>query len=245
MLTPIEIQGKVFKSGLGYDKKDVDAFMKDVSMYYEKLYKESVELNDKVSVLSEGLQYYKTIEKTLQKALVLAERTAEDTRLSAEKKADAILKQAHVDAKLIVAEAKNELEKVHVKTIQLIQQYDKYKAQFAHLAAMQMDLLNSDAFQIEIANLDTFLNATMENKEAERIHQSEEKVQVESHTEAAATYEESTNFVEKLPDSDDSLLENLIRMEELENETQSELLESEEWSQETQEDPFEFIQDEN
>ncbi len=29
MLTPIEIERKVFKSGIGYEKKDVDLFLKD------------------------------------------------------------------------------------------------------------------------------------------------------------------------------------------------------------------------
>lgn len=72
MLTPIEIQRKVFKSGIGYEKKDVDSFLKEILDDYETIYKENVELTDKVNVLSEGIQYYKSIEKTLQKALVLA-----------------------------------------------------------------------------------------------------------------------------------------------------------------------------
>ena len=66
MLTPIEIERKVFKSGIGYEKKDVDLFLKDILDNYEAIYKENVELNDKINVLSEGIQYYKSIEKTLQ-----------------------------------------------------------------------------------------------------------------------------------------------------------------------------------
>ena len=91
MLTPIELQSKTFKSGgLGYDKKDVDSFMKEVLHGYETLYRENMELSDKISVLNEGIQYYKTIEKTLQKALVLAEKTAEDTRIAALREAKSI-----------------------------------------------------------------------------------------------------------------------------------------------------------
>ena len=73
MLTPIEIQSKSFKSGgLGYDKREVDQFMREVLSGYEVLYRENMELRDKVTALTQGIQYYKTIEKTLQKALVLA-----------------------------------------------------------------------------------------------------------------------------------------------------------------------------
>ena len=86
MLTPVEIQAKTFKSGgLGYDKKDVESFMREVNRSYEILYRENMELKDKVAVLNEGIQYYKSIEKTLQKALVLAEKTAETTKEAANK----------------------------------------------------------------------------------------------------------------------------------------------------------------
>ena len=68
MLTPVEIQNRVFKSGgLGYYKKDVDSFMKEIVDSYELLYREKMELSDKVNVLNDALQNYKTIEKTMQK----------------------------------------------------------------------------------------------------------------------------------------------------------------------------------
>ena len=45
MITPIEIQNKTFKSGgLGYDKRDVDQFMKEVLSGYETIYRENVDL---------------------------------------------------------------------------------------------------------------------------------------------------------------------------------------------------------
>ena len=62
MLTPIEIQSKSFKSGgLGYDKREVDQFMREVLSGYEVLYRENMELRDKVTALTQGIQYYKTI----------------------------------------------------------------------------------------------------------------------------------------------------------------------------------------
>ena len=163
MTTPIEIQSKTFKSGgLGYDKKDVDSFLRDVLKSYETIYRENMELNDKVAVLTEGIQYYKTIEKTLQKALVLAERTAEETKSAAMDKAKAIEREATARAQLIVADAKNELEHIHNQTIQLIQQYEKYKVQFKNLAAAQMELIQSEAFNISLARLDTFVTSDKE-----------------------------------------------------------------------------------
>lgn len=80
MLTPIEIQGKTFKnSGMGYSKADVDSFFSSVSADFEALYKENLSLKEKINNLDASLSHYKEIEKSLQKALVLAETTAEET----------------------------------------------------------------------------------------------------------------------------------------------------------------------
>ena len=166
MITPIEIQSRSFKSGIGYDKKDVDNFLNMLRVDYENMYKEKMELNDKLNVLQEGINYYKTIEKTLQKALVLAEQTAEDTREAAKQQARAIIGEAKGKAQLIVADANNELEQLHRQTLQLIRQYDTYKVQFKHLAAAQCELLESDSFQIHIANLEAFLVQENEQKSA-------------------------------------------------------------------------------
>lgn len=154
MLTPVEIQNRVFKSvGLGYDKKDVDSFMKEIVDSYEMLYREKMELLDKVNVLNDGLQNYKTIERTMQKALVLAQKTAEETKETAYRNAHAIEKEALTKSEIIISDAKRELEMVHQRTVQLLQQYETYKLQFKNLAAAQIELLETESFQINIMEL--------------------------------------------------------------------------------------------
>ena len=156
MLTPVEIQNRVFKSGgLGYDKKDVDSFMKEISDSYELLYREKMELADKVNVLNDALQNYKTIEKTMQKALLLAQKTADETQENALRNAHAIEKEAMTKSEIIVSDAKRELERIHQKTVQLCQQYEKYKLQFKNLAAAQIELLETESFQIHMMDLPT------------------------------------------------------------------------------------------
>ncbi|MBO4782842.1 MAG: DivIVA domain-containing protein [Lachnospiraceae bacterium] len=175
MLTPVEIQAKTFKSGgLGYDKKDVESFMREVNRSYEILYRENMELKDKVAVLNEGIQYYKSIEKTLQKALVLAEKTAETTKEAANKDAKRIEKEAKVKANILLADAKNELETIHKQTIALLQQYEKYKAQFKNLAQAQIDLLETDAFAINIQKLDVFISEETSDKNNEKVYDEKE-----------------------------------------------------------------------
>ena len=154
MLTPVEIQNRVFKSGgLGYDKKDVDAFMREIVESYEMLYREKMELTDRVNVLNDALQNYKTIEKTMQRALLLAQKTADETLETARKNAHVIEKEAMTKAELALNDASKEFERVHQKTVELCQQYERYKVQFKNLAAAQIELLETESFQLHMMEI--------------------------------------------------------------------------------------------
>ncbi len=164
MLTPIELQNKNFKSGgLGYDKKDVDQFFREVHDNYLRLYSENIDLRDKVSALNDALQQYKTMEKTLQRALVLAEKTAEDTKTAAVKNARIIEKEAQTKSQIILADARNELEHIHTQTLDMLKQFEKYKAQFKSLAMAQIEVLESESYSINAARLDAFIHTTKED----------------------------------------------------------------------------------
>lgn len=166
MITPVEIQSKAFKSGIGYDKKDVDGFINEILENYEELYRSNVEMKDKINMLNEGLQHYKNIEASLQKALVLAEKTSEETIRTAELKAQTIEMEAVNKAKAHTADAKHELERVHNQTVALVQQYTKYKAQFTQFLNAQMDLINSDSFRMEASEFAAFTKSAASANDA-------------------------------------------------------------------------------
>lgn len=153
MLTPVEMQNKVLKSGRGYKKKEMDEFLEDVFRDYEQLYKENLELKDKLSVLSDGLQYYKDLEKTLQKTLVVAEKAAEETRTASISKANSIEQKAKAQARYIIEDAKKQAEKIHNQTVALLQQYENYRSQYKQLVAAQLELMESDAFHLHLNNI--------------------------------------------------------------------------------------------
>ncbi|SET38819.1 DivIVA domain-containing protein [[Clostridium] polysaccharolyticum] len=163
MLTPIEIQGITFKTGRGYKKDDVDSFMKALHHDYEIMYKENMELKEKVSALNDGLKYYKNLEKTLQKALVLAEKTSEETKAAAQKHAETTEKEAKLKADKIIYDAKQELGTIEAKIQELLQNFEIYKLQFKQIVTSQMDLLNSNAFDIK--KKEQALSEELEKKE--------------------------------------------------------------------------------
>ena len=58
--------------------------------------------------MSEGIQCYKKMESTLQKALVLAEKTSTETQEAAKTQADSVMSEATAKAEAMTREAKAE-----------------------------------------------------------------------------------------------------------------------------------------
>jgi cell division initiation protein len=213
MLTPIELQGKTFKnSGMGYSKADVDSFFNSLSEDYENLYKENLSMKEKINNLNESLNHYKEIEKSLQKALVLAETTAEETIVGARKNATVIEQEAVLKAQTIVADAKVELERIHAKTVELLQQYDLYKAQYKALASAQLEVLNSDAFNMKQSSLETLDGLEKDASDHANQLQAEPVYQDAPVThEAEATEDPEEDFDETLS-TEDSMIKDFSAM---------------------------------
>ena len=152
MLTPVDIQNKVFKGGIGFDKKDVEAFMHELSSDYEQLYRSNVELNDKVATLNESLQHYKSVEDSMQKALTLSEKTAEETVNAANDKARLITTEAEKKAESILEDAKQELIDTKNEIFRLQQQQKKFKEQFTHVLESQLKMMDGEMIDIDLGD---------------------------------------------------------------------------------------------
>src|SRR5690554_51901 len=100
MLTPLDIQNKEFKKGIrGYKEDEVDEFLDEIMINYEKLFKENAELKDKIENAQQQVEQYKNIENTLKNTLVVAQNTAEEVKSSAQKKSQLIIEEAEIKAK--------------------------------------------------------------------------------------------------------------------------------------------------
>lgn len=154
MLTPVDVQNKVFKGGIGFDKRDVEVFMADLASDYEQLYRSNVELKDKVATLDESLQHYRSIEESMQKALTLSEKTAEETVNAANDKARQINTEAEKKAEALLEDAKNELEETKNEIFRLQQQHAKFKEQFTHILQSQLKMMDGEVIDIDLGDFE-------------------------------------------------------------------------------------------
>lgn len=142
MLTPLDIENKSFKKKpLGYSEIEVEEFLTKVLEDYEKLYKENIELKDKLTTLNEGMQHYKSIEETLQNTLILAQSTGEDIKKNAYAKAENIIKEAENKAAQIIAEANQELAKLNGRYEEMKRNFGAFKARVEALIHAQLDMM--------------------------------------------------------------------------------------------------------
>lgn len=69
----------------GYNVSEVDDFLDELTVEYEKLYKENAELKEKIETNQKDLEHYRSVEHTLQNTLVMAQTTAEDIKKMAQR----------------------------------------------------------------------------------------------------------------------------------------------------------------
>ena len=143
MLTPLDIENKKFSKQMmnGYSVEEVDDFLDQLTIDYEKAYKESTDAKNKVAEMEKSLAHYKTIEDTLQNTLVMAQKTADEVQNVAKQKADQIVEEAQGSAKKAVNDLENQITLKRKELEDIKKQFDIYKAKMEALLISQLELL--------------------------------------------------------------------------------------------------------
>lgn len=96
MLTPQEVSERVFAKATfgGYNMAMVDEFLDVLTADYSTLYNENAVLKGKMKVLVDRVEEYQTTEEAMRKALMAAQRMADDLIKEAEQKKATIIRQA-------------------------------------------------------------------------------------------------------------------------------------------------------
>ena len=150
MLSPLDLKNKKIETKKRkYDKVQMDEYLELVFENYKGLFEENESLKKEVKSLNESIKYYRSIESTMQKALVLAEKTSKETKDAAILKAEAIEKDANIKADKIIAEAENEYDMIREKCLRLMEQFNNYKKQLKQVTTAQLELITSGSFEVE------------------------------------------------------------------------------------------------
>ena len=143
MYTPLDIENKKFAKQMmnGYSVEEVDNFLDELTVDYEKLYKESSDNKSKISELEANLVKYKNLESTLQNTLVMAQSTADEIKKVAKQESDQSIRDAQATAKSQLMEIEQQITIKTKELEDLKKQFDVYKAKMESLLISQLELI--------------------------------------------------------------------------------------------------------
>ncbi|MFX4306988.1 DivIVA domain-containing protein, partial [Exiguobacterium sp. A1_3_1] len=98
-LTPLDIHNKEFtRKFRGYDEDEVNEFLDQVIKDFELLLRENRQQQEVIQNMQARVDYFSSMEETLNKSIIVAQEAAEEVKANASKEASLILKQAEREA---------------------------------------------------------------------------------------------------------------------------------------------------
>lgn len=133
-LTPLDIHHKEFgRSIRGYNEGEVDEFLDEVADELERLFKENIDLSERIEAADEKVKGYQDMERTLHNTMVSAQKSAEDIVAKAKHEAELVLKDAEVKAKEIIHNALTQKQKTQSDLMRIKQAEEEFRGKFKAL----------------------------------------------------------------------------------------------------------------
>ena len=138
-LTPLDIRKQEFRKTLrGYDTLGVEDFQIRVADALERAMRERQVLEERVAALTDQLRVFREREKAMNDALVAAQQLRLETRDSAEREGQVIVREAQAEAKRLLDEAKAAQSAVEARMAETERQFQQYVGGFRALLERQL-----------------------------------------------------------------------------------------------------------
>lgn len=158
MLKPMDIHNKEFKKAMrGYDAEEVDEFLDEIIVDFEKMQRELDVLKTQLSNYSENMNSYREKEISLNNALLSAQRFADQLKRDAEAKAAEIIAQAEEEAKKIIGGTEEKYNKVLADYTMLASRYNDAKETLKEYFQNQIAMLDQEEAGISTEQMASYI----------------------------------------------------------------------------------------
>jgi cell division initiation protein len=142
-LTPLDIHHKEFRHSLrGYAEEEVDQFLDEVADEFERLFKENIDMAEKLEAANERVRGYQSMEATLNNTMVAAQRSSEDIIAKAGVEADTMLRDAELKSKEIIHNALQKKQAIANELIRIKQAEEEFRNRYKSLLETQLRGVN-------------------------------------------------------------------------------------------------------
>ena len=144
MIRPIDIQEKEFTRAVrGYKEDEVNEFLDEITIDMERLIDELRQTREENSRLVEELERYRSSQGTVLETLEAAKALMSDISVSAEKRADILLKIAELDAQLIQKEARETADKIAEESQAMKSRFIDFRTRYKRLLQSELERFES------------------------------------------------------------------------------------------------------
>ena len=127
----------------GYNKSEVNSFVKDVAKEYESMLNNLKKRDEEIASLKQKLLQYQNMENTLNKALLIAEDASSQIKKVARDESKSIIDEAKRNASRIVNDALLKAEKLEADGENLRKRIVIFKRKFKSIIETELETIDS------------------------------------------------------------------------------------------------------
>lgn len=166
MITPADIENKEFSTvKRGYSEEEVDEYLDLIIVDMEKLIRENRQLKEELAKASNQVDKHLSTETSIYETLEAAKQLMNDIAASAERRAEQLLKNAEMDAKLITREARDNIQKFTDEGNRLMKSADRLRERYKQMLKDELVRIDFSADAIIEEFEEDFLPASMAEKD--------------------------------------------------------------------------------
>lgn len=176
MITPADIGNKEFSRKVrGYDTEEVDMFLDVITVDLEKLIKENLKLKAQLANVEKSIGTIGDSDITVRETLETAKSIMDDLAVSSEKRANALVENAEMDAAIIIKDAKMKAEQLADESRELKSTFEKFRRDYGNMLKRYSDEFENMSSDIQIDRLSILLdNGNKINGESESVAEDRE-----------------------------------------------------------------------
>lgn len=153
MISVNDINNKKFKTGLGYNKEEVDQYLNELARTIQQLSMEKNEVEKKMDVLADKVRDFMKDEDALKAALLGAQRQGYQIVDDAKLEATKVIAEANVKAEQIINSTRVKLEAEKTNLANMQKEVSDFKAKLLSLYKSHLDLITAIPETQEIAGV--------------------------------------------------------------------------------------------
>ena len=144
MLTPNDISNKRFEKSPfgGYKPEEVDSFLSEIAVSYERLYEAKEAAEEKMEVLAEKLEEYRANEDSLRTVLLGAQKLGDNIIRDSKAKAEVIISDAEGQVKQVFSESEDKINKERETLAKVQKETAEFKKRLIAMYKQHLELIS-------------------------------------------------------------------------------------------------------